>query len=830
MSNSVDNHNPIPDFSDRRDVFKTLHQLGFNLIPSVGQEKKPIVKYAQYRDTPVTDAEYEAWEFHHGKSNRFLLTGRNAGRQEFIVVEADDPGSEDYLNAAVPHTRMMVRARGGKHHRYYKRPQTDDYIPQIIRHVIDGLEWAIDRKADRGYVVAPGSVHESGHYYEWVEPWTQELLDSVPVFDPSWLPHQRQGDDQGEREDFRWEGHDQWASTLRTPLADRIELARRYLDGCPGTAAGDGASNKALLVASKMVWGFGLPYDDAVDLLVEEWADKEGQTGKGGGHLGWSDAQIGHKVKSALEKVEKYPGTPGDKITHSEEAILRVWQASKLEDIFSAKNNLAPASPDSAGEGDTTTDEADDESEPDPVSRYDSEPVPEKPNYDPIIREQFDFLRSKDMEIVGIVPPPERSSQTHFLVDCPCCGIRGSFRYDSKSHARSYCCAGVGNGTWVQGIERILQGRINANFDTKPKNMRDGLLEAMENPQRPYIEDTINFGSVSAIFAPPTGGKSALIREALFSSILGERFLGKFKIRKSHHLYYDGEGGMSTFLELASMTGSDLRSRLRYGDDYDSDWVVSDEDKERKSAIVREAFEQEPRLRELSERLETVPPVALTPDRLRADVQDHRSRHGNVPLVVFIDTFRTYHASMDYDENDNGYITRLIREYAKIAREFGVAVVILHHTKKGSKDSAGAEAFRGACDGIIFYSIEDDSIPNSPRSLDVKRSSRGMSSARPPVLVTLNQEDGRLHILGNKADVIDKEAHATLLRLFPTIETEVRRTAVEKDLKSKAKDWISKALQNDWISLEQLNDVQGKPWNLKLSTRGREILCQSELS
>jgi len=96
------------------------------------------------------------------------------------------------------------------------------------------------------------------------------------------------------------------------------------------------------------------------------------------------------------------------------------------------------------------------------------------------------------------------------------------------------------------------------------------------------------------------------------------------------------------------------------------------------------------------------------------------------PAVVFLDPFSELHVE---EENDNGAIRNIIAQFRKIAVQYSCAVVILHHTRKGSTNEPGnvdtlrgASAIIGACRIVLTLSTMTDKdaeqfkiIPNTPK-------------------------------------------------------------------------------------------------------------------
>jgi hypothetical protein len=132
-------------------------------------------------------------------------------------------------------------------------------------------------------VIAPGSLHASGAWYEFAGDWTVPVRE-LPRLWPGWLQRPTRV---------------QAKATFDLPrptTGNVIDRARRYLAAIPPPVIGHGSDSATLYAACRLTRGFGLSAGDAESLLWD-WA---------GGRPGWTREWIAEKVHHA----EKYGTEP----------------------------------------------------------------------------------------------------------------------------------------------------------------------------------------------------------------------------------------------------------------------------------------------------------------------------------------------------------------------------------------------------------------------------------------------------------------------------------------------------------------------------------------
>lgn len=143
---------------------------GKSVIPLRPRSKVPAISsWAPYQDRLATDEELVSW-FGSGANNMGLVTGAISG---LVVVDEDSAeGAENATKLGLT-SPVRAQARKGFHH-YFKHPGTK--VSNGVR-IAPGL----DLRGDGGYVVAPPSIHETGHVYCWA------IAGEMPVY-PGYMP------------------------------------------------------------------------------------------------------------------------------------------------------------------------------------------------------------------------------------------------------------------------------------------------------------------------------------------------------------------------------------------------------------------------------------------------------------------------------------------------------------------------------------------------------------------------------------------------------------------------------------------------------------------
>ncbi|BBK44139.1 hypothetical protein STVA_41590 [Allostella vacuolata] len=151
--------------------WRALADAGFSCFPLKPRDKKPFGEWKRFQTTPPTDEEIANWS-RRPDNNGAVVTGAISN---IIVLDTDSPEADaEAQRRGIPVTPTVRTAKGCHYYfRHLGRPMAN-----FVRR-----EEGMDLRGDGGYVVAAGSVHPSGHVYQWVyAPFETELADP-----PEWL-------------------------------------------------------------------------------------------------------------------------------------------------------------------------------------------------------------------------------------------------------------------------------------------------------------------------------------------------------------------------------------------------------------------------------------------------------------------------------------------------------------------------------------------------------------------------------------------------------------------------------------------------------------------
>ncbi len=179
MNNGAESRVHVREPSFFLDAVLRYIRLGWPVLPVRAGTKKPWTH--RWSETASTDSGIvRAWWQQWPNANIGILTGEDSA---FVVLDIDpDKGGDGSLyklikqHGALPPSVESLTGGGGRHI-LFKHP--GGRIPNSAGKLGAGL----DILGDGGFVVAPPSLHPSGHRYAWVRaPGEIELADL-----PEWL-------------------------------------------------------------------------------------------------------------------------------------------------------------------------------------------------------------------------------------------------------------------------------------------------------------------------------------------------------------------------------------------------------------------------------------------------------------------------------------------------------------------------------------------------------------------------------------------------------------------------------------------------------------------
>lgn len=170
-----------------RDGIGALQPAKFRLLVVAERNQQPI--HNEWPDLATHDPTVHAtWVEHYPSYNLGIVLGLQPqlGHVTYFVIDldVDDSGKDgaeslfEYMVAhqtgPLPQTLQQITGGGGRH--VFLQCSGDLHIPNRV-----GVLPGVDVRGDRGFVVAPPSLHPSGSFYQWQEP-VQPIAEA-----PQWL-------------------------------------------------------------------------------------------------------------------------------------------------------------------------------------------------------------------------------------------------------------------------------------------------------------------------------------------------------------------------------------------------------------------------------------------------------------------------------------------------------------------------------------------------------------------------------------------------------------------------------------------------------------------
>ena len=164
---------PARDLSPLGQAAIEWARAGFAVFPCKPRGKEPLTKHG-YKDATRDTAEARQWWGKWPDANIGLVTGRE---NEIAVIDVDGLEGEKRLAlleekfGKLPPT-LRGKTGNGKH-LIFSTPEDCGPVPC-------GAADGLDIRGDRGYVIAPPSVHPNGKAYEWDEQSPEDFALAPP--------------------------------------------------------------------------------------------------------------------------------------------------------------------------------------------------------------------------------------------------------------------------------------------------------------------------------------------------------------------------------------------------------------------------------------------------------------------------------------------------------------------------------------------------------------------------------------------------------------------------------------------------------------------------
>lgn len=238
----------IPAYTSR-DWALDLHDHGFQVVVAPLRGKRPNIAWKAFQTERVPRQQVEEW-FAHGEHNIAIITGPIS---HLVVVDGDSLEACAYIESVCDPTPLQVVTRKGRHY-YFRHP--GGKVPNSVRLMDDP---PIDLRGDGGLVIGPGSLHREGHTYHLAEGSDICNPGDLPLFNRAWLPLPAE---------VKETTFVRPILRFNTPAQkDAFVTAQNYIRGTPGAAEGQ-RNQMGYVMACRLVRGFNLPDDQALDLLM----------------------------------------------------------------------------------------------------------------------------------------------------------------------------------------------------------------------------------------------------------------------------------------------------------------------------------------------------------------------------------------------------------------------------------------------------------------------------------------------------------------------------------------------------------------------------------
>lgn len=216
------------------EIYRSLLALGWSVAPLQPRRKVGYraVPWSRYKDRRATEYEVAEWCRRFGSHNIALIAGPISG---FFVLDVDGELGRRSLAklGPIPETVTTISGRHGGGNHYLFRLPDFPLRSSYGLHGFDGLDII-----HGGYIVAPGSIHQSGTPYRWkLDPWSTPMAPA-----PTWLLDMLRPDRSAKPR----------TSSTFTSNSPYVDAAVRRLQGDIRNAAAGTANNTLYLAAVQL--------------------------------------------------------------------------------------------------------------------------------------------------------------------------------------------------------------------------------------------------------------------------------------------------------------------------------------------------------------------------------------------------------------------------------------------------------------------------------------------------------------------------------------------------------------------------------------------------
>lgn len=154
---------------------------GWSVLPLRPRDKRPLIRWEFLKNERPSEHDIDEWFRRWPDANIGVVTGEISN---LIVLDIDPKHGGDVTLERLEHRFGPLSATveavtgGGGRHLYFAHPGG------FTRNRA-GLAQGIDLRGDGGYIVAPPSIHPSGHRYSWALGRTPDEITLAPL--PRWL-------------------------------------------------------------------------------------------------------------------------------------------------------------------------------------------------------------------------------------------------------------------------------------------------------------------------------------------------------------------------------------------------------------------------------------------------------------------------------------------------------------------------------------------------------------------------------------------------------------------------------------------------------------------